>query len=323
MKPWLPLFLKLLFAAGSIALLLQFAPVSKILAVLGTVSIPWLIVGIAAQFTVRFAATFRMQVVTRIQGLSLSLSQLYRILLASQFYSIFLPGVLGGGAAWVKYIQHGAGQAAAAVVVLLNRGIYIVTTIALGFCAWVVDQLPRGPVATTILLMPVAACVVLALAWPPLGSAPRSAAQTPTSRIRHFAGRFLRLLELSRTEKLIVVTSTCLEILIAAAASWFLATAVGIEIAFLSAVWVHAAMAVVLLLPVTVAGLGLREAGLVGFGAILGVEAPQAMAWSLTILFGTLLVAATGGLFEARSTSREIGNLLDGQNPGRDERDAP
>lgn len=319
MKPWLSLCLKLSFAMVSIALLLQFAPVSNIVAVLGAVSLPWLVTGVALQFTVRFSATFRMQVVARNQGIDLTRTQLYWILLASQFYSVFLPGVLGGGAAWIKYVQHGAGQAAAVAVVVLNRAIRIGTTIALGFCAWLLDRFPQGPLVA-ILLVPVAACLVLAVAFPPRrsGQAAVVASRNPVVRhLRDFGGRFLRLLALPRSDKLVILAGTCTEVLLAAAASWCLAVAVGAEIAFLSAVWVHAALMVVLLMPITVAGLGLREASLVGFGGLLGIEAPQAMAWSLTILFGTLLVAAAGGLGEAGWTSRRVEDALDRDGPKR------
>lgn len=72
MKPWLSLLLKLSFAVGSVALLLQLAPVSKIVAVLGSVSVPWLVTGVALQFTARYSATLRMQVVSRNQGIELS-----------------------------------------------------------------------------------------------------------------------------------------------------------------------------------------------------------------------------------------------------------
>src|SRR5690606_41681741 len=60
------------------------------------------------------------------------------------------------------------------------------------------------------------------------------------------------------------------------------------------------------LLPIAPAGLGLREAGLVGLGALVGVPAAAALAWSLTISFGTLVVAAAGGLIEARGASNHV-----------------
>lgn len=313
MKPWSSLLLKLSFAAGSIALLLQLAPVSKIVAVLGSVSVPWLVTGVALQFTARYSATFRMQVVSRNQGVELSRTRLYRILLASQFYSMFLPGLLGGAAAWIKYIQHGAGRASAAAMVVLNRGIRTGTTIALGFCAWLLDRPPQDPIVTAVLLVPVVAGFVLVLALPPRRAGqplPRDPRNQTARRLRIARDRFLRVLSLSRGQKSVALLGTCLEVIVAAAASWCLANAVGVEIGFLSAVWVHAALTVVLLIPITVAGLGLREAGLVGLGAILGVAAPQAIAWSLTLFLGTLLVAAAGGLLETGWTSRRVGNLL-------------
>jgi hypothetical protein len=50
---------------------------------------------------------------------------------------------------------------------------------------------------------------------------------------------------------------------------------------------------------VSIAGLGVREASLVGLGALVGIQAVDAMAWSFTILAGTLGVALAGGILES------------------------
>lgn len=59
-----------------------------------------------------------------------------------------------------------------------------------------------------------------------------------------------------------------------------------------------------LLLPMTIAGLGVREASLIAFCAAVGIPSDGAVAWSLTILAGTLCVALAGGVLEFLPTSR-------------------
>jgi glycosyltransferase 2 family protein len=81
---------------------------------------------------------------------------------------------------------------------------------------------------------------------------------------------------------------------------------VGLELEFLAVLWIRAGLQLVLMLPLSVAGLGLREAGLVGLGGLVGVPAATAMAWSLTIFFGSLLVAAAGGLIESRGVADRV-----------------
>jgi hypothetical protein len=87
---------------------------------------------------------------------------------------------------------------------------------------------------------------------------------------------------------------------------WCFAMAVGLELALVTVLWMRAGLQVVLLLPLSIGGLGLREAGLVGLSAIIGVPAATAVTWSLTLFLGTLVVAAAGGLIEAGAASNRL-----------------
>jgi uncharacterized membrane protein YbhN (UPF0104 family) len=77
-----------------------------------------------------------------------------------------------------------------------------------------------------------------------------------------------------------------------------LAHAIGFELTV--AVWflVYAGVALLLLLPVSIAGLGLREGGYVGLLGLFGVPAPQALALSLMLFAYTLFGALLGWLAE-------------------------
>jgi hypothetical protein len=83
------------------------------------------------------------------------------------------------------------------------------------------------------------------------------------------------------------------------AAMWAFARAVGAHVDFVSVMWMRGLLQTALLLPLSIAGLGVREVSLVGLGALVGVPAPAAVAWSLAILAGSVLVALAGGLLEA------------------------
>jgi uncharacterized membrane protein YbhN (UPF0104 family) len=84
-----------------------------------------------------------------------------------------------------------------------------------------------------------------------------------------------------------------------AAAMWIFAQAVGVPVDYLSVVWMRAALQMALMLPVSIAGLGVREASLVGLGTVVGIQAVDAVAWSFTILAGTLGVALAGSFLES------------------------
>lgn len=311
--------LKLGFAVSSLGLLLWFVPLAEVVGALASSSAPWLLAGIALQFAVRAAATFRMRVVAANQGVALNHRQLYTILLATQFYAMFLPGALAGGATWAKYVQRGAGKAAAAAIVLINRAVIVAVVVGVGVCAWVIDRPAIEPGLAGVVVAGVVAATVLLILLPPV---PVPAMQRAASgagsggQLLNFGKRFLLFLGLSRAEKLTVIASGIVESLLGAAVFYSFAVAVGAEVGPLAVLWVRAGLTVALLLPITVAGLGVREAGLVALGALLGISPALAVAWSFSILMGTVVVAAVGAAVEAATAGSRVSALLGSRQAG-------
>jgi glycosyltransferase 2 family protein len=314
-------YIKIAFAIVSLGVLFSLVPLAEVAAVLGDGS-GWLFsLGLLLQFLCRAAATVRMRVVAVSQGIALSLLQLFRILLATQFYSLLLPGALaGGGAAWVKYLQHGAGRGAAAAVVVLNRAIGLGMTITLGSAAWAFDYCHDRPVLVAVAVLSAVTAIGILILLPPqkyAGASPpaQPGRVQPLSWLLH---RLRLLRRISSPDKARIAASALLQEMLASVSIWIYAAAIGTDVSLLSVIWMRAALTVVLFLPVTVAGIGVREATLVGLGALVGISASAAVAWSFTILAGTVAVAATGGLIEAgaagnlykrrvRATGRDAG----------------
>lgn len=315
------IFLKLLFAAISLAVLLQFVPISDIVGVMADASPLWVGVGVALQFLVRAAASFRMEVIAANQGLAVTKMQLFRILLASQYYSLFLPGILGGGATWVKYLQHGATMGTAAALVVFNRAIGGLAAIGLGACAWLLDRPPaNGLVAPLVLSL--AAIALAAVVLMPPGAVPRFDEPPPSGKrslLRMLASvrdRLVLFRGLSRWHKLVVVASTVAECVLTALSVCSFAISVGADVSLLSALWIRGVLAMLMLLPITIAGLGVREATLVGFGGLLGIPPAQAMAWSFMLLLGALVVGLAGAAVESNAASRGVSRYFDKDGSG-------
>ena len=251
-----------------------------------------------------------MQVVAANQGVSLSLLQLYRLLLTTQFYSLMLPGPLaGGGVAWAKYLQHGAKKGTAAAVVILNRVIGFGTMTVVGVCAWIIDRHSDRPmlVASTIFLAILGAAIAILLPPQKSGAVPSSLDEPHlASRLSRFWCRLLLFRRISRSGKLIALTGALMNAMLTAAVILSFALAVNVELTLVSALWIQAALQVMLLLPITLAGIGVREVSLVGLGALVGIPSTAAIAWSFTILAGTIVVAAVGGLIEANAATRKV-----------------
>ncbi len=82
------------------------------------------------------------------------------------------------------------------------------------------------------------------------------------------------------------------------------ARACNIDLAFATIAWMQAIVSLLVLLPISLSGLGVREGALVLMTARHGVAAPLALTWSLLIFAGALFVAAIGGFIEAKGLWR-------------------
>jgi uncharacterized membrane protein YbhN (UPF0104 family) len=81
---------------------------------------------------------------------------------------------------------------------------------------------------------------------------------------------------------------------------WFLlAKAEGIRISILAIGWVSSLLTVIQMVPVSVAGLGTREATLVVLMGHCGISQEQAVSFSLALFGLTVVFAVVGGLLEA------------------------
>lgn len=88
--------------------------------------------------------------------------------------------------------------------------------------------------------------------------------------------------------------------LLRAAGAYSFARALDLDLGFLTVAWMRVAVHAVMLLPISIAGLGVRESTLVLLAAPYGLTASEAVAWSFLMFAGTLLAALLGGLNEAR-----------------------
>lgn len=308
------IYVKFLFATVSLVVLFYFVPLSETVAALRDIDPLWFSIAVIAQFVMRAAGTVRMQVVAASQGILLSLPQLYRLLLAVHFYSVLLPGPLfGGSASWIKYKQHGAGSHAAAATVVVNRAVGIGVKVALGVCAWMFDRVSETPMlgfGCVLTVLFVSGIVVLTPQ--PDSVEQRQAGGGRVGRLAHeMLRRIVLLRRIPRYGKFVILASAFAQDLLGTFVILGFAIAVGINVDFLTVLWIRAALSLILLLPVTVAGLGVREASLVGLGALIGLDSVTAVTWSFAILAGTLTVAAVGGLVEASATSDGVVRYLE------------
>ncbi len=99
------------------------------------------------------------------------------------------------------------------------------------------------------------------------------------------------------------------QVLMSGLALAVLARGLGVELSLISAIWVNAAVYAAVLLPISIAGVGVREFTLLNALALLGVPAQITVALSLLLFADPLINALIGGLLQIRSSTYVTRNL--------------
>jgi uncharacterized protein (TIRG00374 family) len=83
-----------------------------------------------------------------------------------------------------------------------------------------------------------------------------------------------------------------------------LAREFGINVSFFDWCWIQAVVSVLLLLPLTIGGIGIREGSLIGFLGWFGVASEKALALSFSIFGLQILLAIAGGILDYKLVVR-------------------
>lgn len=272
----LRLVLAPVISAGLLWLVLRRVPAVEVGEALRRARPELLGLGLLVQCALPLLSTLRIHRIARALRLPLGYGQALQILLATNFYSLAVPGQLPGGVVTLyRYRALGARTSGALIALASSRAVEMLTFAITGGVVWGALARPRF-----------AAAFVLAGAL---------AAEV--------ARRVMASIRLATPPSAVLVA--LLQVGVLAGASSLFVRALGGELGFLPTAWISAAAYLVTMLPISVAGIGVREGALVALSAPLGLRADMAVAWGLLLLAGRLLIAAVGAALElARVASR-------------------
>ena len=265
----------------------------------------------------------------RVQHLAFSFRQMLAIQFASAFYTLVVPGQLGGTVSrWYKLQKPGRQPVEAAAVMLMARLLETGTACLIGLVLALAD-----PVARAMGVVPILALVFIAVGGGGLllvtrsgrsiGSGladrlPRRRWLKPLNdalpRLRDAAERMrrMRLLQI-----LSIVACSVLWNALALLSMVLAAAAVGAEVSWITLGWLRAVLAIVLLLPIGWGGLGVREASTAAILAPYGVAPAMAVAIGAIVSLRNILEAVIGagvelcGLWRNRRPAKEAEAPLD------------
>lgn len=301
--------MRFLISAAVLAVLVRVVPLRSVGLALSHANVAFIFVGVVLSLVTRLVAAERTFAIGRKAGLCLSRAQTIEALFISNLWGLILPGVAAGSVATVyRYTQYGAPLLNSIGVLTVSRVVELAAFCALAGMGHAVALRTADLMTLALFSLALFACGVLVGGhW--LAQRYRTAHTATTPR----AGIMSRML-FSIRRLLIVIGAAPANVSTAAAFALLqgafdaasvvaLAASLGLHLEWYEALWINGLAYLAIILPVSVSGLGVRDAALITVLTPLGVASSTALALSMLMFALTLLNALIGGLLQLRSNA--------------------
>lgn len=309
MKSHLVNILKILVTVGLLAFILTRVDLRLVGGIIAQADLPLLLLATALYFCAILLGAVKWQILVKAQDIDASLGDLLSFSLMGLFFGNVLPSNIGGDvvrAYDLARVTKGRAEAAA-ISVLVDR--------LMGLCAFFSAAVVTAALATVMLAQQQTleqieiATVIAASAFVALCAAlfSRRLAKRvavlfeigPAKRVKPTAQNVFRALQVYRFQYRALASNVLISmgIVVLTAFIWFLVgRAVGItNVSFFAYLLFNPLIAFVLLIPISFNGLGPKEAAVVFFFGLVGVENANALAMSLLFHVIVVVTSLPGG----------------------------
>jgi hypothetical protein len=292
-------------AAALLAFVFSRVPLGSVIEAMRGADRTLLALAFIAALAVQFFSSARLKVLLAGQGVRLSVRSVFEINLATRFYGLFLPGgnLTGMGIRVLKVSRLEGNVAAAGAAVLADRVIATLMLCMVGVAFWLLER-PHPDLVWPVLFLGCAVVLVLvlclmmrpvALRWLRRRIPRRMAGKLDS--IRTAFGRSGRLRERVFAHAMALSAVTHLAGVLC---YWLVLASMALGLSPIAGGWIRSVVLFVTLLPISLAGLGVREAGAYLVMRSFGLDGPTAVTFSLLItLVSVIGPGAIGGVLES------------------------
>lgn len=302
--------IRFLIAFAILYFLFSRIPLSNVISTLASTKLNYLIFASILTIISQLIAASRLKFFTRMQGMSLTALQVFEINLVTAFYGFFLPGgsLAGGVIRFYKLSINDKKITEAFASLALDR---ITATIALcivGIVFWLI----HFPSDSGYIIISMAAILFMLIISILITMTSKRILQVSrmidlnkvslvASSMRKFFDAIDRFRNFSISAVVFILGISVVSQILGVIVYYVLALSLGIEISFFAMGWIRCAVLLVVMVPISISGLGIREVSLLFLLSPYGVQGDKALALSLAI-FGvtTVLIGVIGGLLEVR-----------------------
>jgi uncharacterized protein (TIRG00374 family) len=292
------------FSVSILAIILYLFDANDVLTTMVSADFGSVLIAVGLALSSQVFSAIRLNRLALLQDISLSFGRVFLIGLSAVFYGLVVPGgaVAAFAARFVQLSENARVESVAASLVV-DRVIATVFLIAVGTIAIAFDK------AEPLWAVVIAAGTVFSAGIFVFGRRlflrlidrlDNASSRDSPSRLRGFSeriiGAFLKYSTAGSGQILIVLAASLLAHLCGCLSYFTIAKSLGLNITFLSICWIRSGMILSTMIPVSVAGLGLREVAAIGLLVPLGVGEAQAVGFSILIFLVTpVIVGLIGG----------------------------
>jgi hypothetical protein len=312
MKKWFTWILKLSITSGILYYIFTIIPFSEVIKSITSAKLSYIVIALSIMAFMAYTEAYRMKILTDKQGMSLSIRQIIEINLATRFYGLFLPGLASGAIRWYKLSRPDNKSAEALAFMAFSRLIDTIVLVMLGILFWALDITSRSNYIIGLSLLTILSGLLIThflvfngevscFLWKRLGQINLSVIpEMMRSKISKLLISTSEYHSLSRSLLIYISGLSLTRHLLGIFAFYLFALSLGINLSIINVGWVRSFILIIAMLPVSFAGLGVREGTLIFLLKPYGVPATDAVALSFLIFARALLGVGIGGLFEAR-----------------------
>lgn len=295
------------FSISVLVLILYLINVNDVLAIMARVDLSsvWLAVGFA--LLSQALSAIRLNRLILLQDIVLPYGRVFLIGLSAVFYGLVVPGgTLAAFAVRFTQLSREARVESVAAALIVDRFMATVFLVAIGTIAIAFDRAQpiwAGVIAAGTIFSVGVFVFGRRLMLHFMGALDEFWSHNSSSRLHEFAdrisGAFLKYSAAGRGQFLVVLATSLLAHLSGCLMYYTIATGLDLNISFLSVCWIRSGIILCTMIPVSIAGLGLREVAAIGLLVPLGVSEAQAVGFSIVIFLVTpVIIGVIGGAGE-------------------------
>lgn len=304
---------KIAQATISLALLgyvFSLIPLYEINNALLSISLPLLVAGFLITLLSQYLTSVQMCMIMARQATALSSYRIFVVNLVTKFYSLFLPGTLAGGAVrWYQFKIAGVAAADALAAIVFNRIFETLLLVGSGLLFLAADT-NRISASTSLIAIAILSLLLLTAFYSLFDPRFHALLLRVQQRLK-LDGVWKRKLDkllssLARYNKLGIsfqlklLTIGVARQLIGIFSIYIFALAVDIDISFYTLAWVRSVFTLLVMLPISISGLGVRELTFISILTQYGVPPGSCLMLSLILFSRNLVFAIAGGLYELK-----------------------